>query len=278
MTDSWWLKVKRAQHHMVEIKRYARSYADSHPYEVVPVRRQPKGHPDTWFYSLQITHQPDPMIAVILGDFVHNLRSALDHIIVASVPAQRRKSASMPIFVRDIWEKDTSGNFVSDDNEARGKYRIAIEGLDERAKAIVGRFQPYRMGLDEADRHSFGITSRLENADKHRQLITVGSGVERAVFFTWVNNLLVHQSAPTIKGNYVQDGAQQQVVFPPPITRPRQSEVKMNCQGTAVITIKITGIRGNEPPSDFRLYTTMLGQIDGVRKFLRLMEPFVIRR
>ena len=118
MTDSWWLKVKRAQHHMVEIKRYARLYADSHPYEVVPVRRQPKGHPDTWFFSTQITQQPDPMIAVILGDFVHNLRSALDHIIVASVPRKKRKSAGMPIIVSDIWKKDASGKYVISDDEA----------------------------------------------------------------------------------------------------------------------------------------------------------------
>lgn len=180
MPDSWWLKVKRAQHHMVEIKRYARIYADSHPYEVVPIRPQPKGHPDTWFYSLQITQQPNPMIAVILGDFVHNLRSALDHIVVASVPAQRRKSASMPIVLKDIWERDAGGNFVIDDDEAREKYRVATEGLDDGAKAIVWRFQPYHMGLDEADRHSLGIISRLENADKHRQLIAVGFRAEPA--------------------------------------------------------------------------------------------------
>ena len=276
MTDSWWLKVKRAQHHMVEIKRYARSYADSHPYGVVPVRRQPKGHPDTWFYSLQITQQPDPMIAVILGDFVHNLRSALDHIIVASVPPQQRKSASMPIVMKDIWEKDASGKLLVSNREARGKYRIATAGLDRRAKAIIRGIQPYHMGLDDADRHSLGIISRLENADKHRQLITVGSGVERAVFDTFVRGQLVKRSSPTKHGNFVYDGAQQSVIFPD--GRPPHSEVQVKCQSTAVITIKITGIRGNEPPSDFRLYTTMLGAIGDVRLFLRRMEPFVTRR
>ena len=275
MSDSWWLKVKRAQHHMVEIKRYARSYANSHPYQVVPVYRQPKGHPDTWFYSLQITQQPDPMLAVILGDFVHNLRSALDHIVVASVPNRRKKRASMPIFSKGIWETDVSGNFVINDNEAREKYRAAIDGLDSRAKTIVGNFQPYHMGLDDADRHSFAVIGSLENADKHRQLIAVGSGVERAMFFTWDNNVLIDQS-PNRQGTFVEDGAQQQIIFPPG-TRPPRSKVKMHCQGTAVITIKIARIRGNEPPSDFPLFDTMLGAISSVRTFLRLMEPFVRR-
>lgn len=275
MTDSWWLKVKRAQHHMVELKRCARAYADSHPYEVVSVRRQPKGHPDTWFFSLQVTQQPDPMIAVILGDFVHNLRSALDHIIVACVPAQKRKSASMPIVTADIWLQDASGKYIVADDEAREKYRIAAGGLPDDAWALVDRFQPYHMPLEERDRHSFAVISRLENADKHRQLITVGSGVERAMFFTWVNNVLINY-IPTRQGTYVEDGAQLQVVFPAG-TRPPRSKVQMHSQGTAAVTIKISRIRGNEPPSDFPLWDTMSGAIYSVRSFLRQMEPYVLR-
>lgn len=280
MSDSWWLKVKRAQHHMVEIRRYARVYADSKPYQVVPVRPQPKGYPDSWFCTLQIVRQPDPMIALILGDFIHNLRSALDHMVVACAPRKQKFSANMPIQLMDPWERDASGRLLIVNREARKKYRTATAGIDKRAEAIVRGFQPYHMSLEERDRHGFGIISRLENADKHRQLITVGSGVERAVYSTWVKSggglVLIKQSDATIQGNFAHDGAQQQIIFTPG-TRPRDSEMQMNCQGSAVITIKITRVGGIEPPSDFPLFSTMLGQLYSVRSFLRLMEPFVIR-
>jgi len=53
--------------------------------------------------------------------------------------------------------------------------------------------------------------------------------------------------------------------------------MKMKYSGTAVVLIKITGIRGKEAPSDFLLYMTMLSALHDVRYFLRLMEPFVRR-
>ena len=119
MTDSWWLKVKRAQKHMVDIENAARSYASLHPYQSVRVRypdRQRKVE-----FSVRITQQPDPMIAVMLGDFIHNLRSALDHIVVAGVPNKRRKSAGFPIHLDPIWDKAPDGQFVIKDDAARGQ-------------------------------------------------------------------------------------------------------------------------------------------------------------
>ena len=112
MTDSWWLKVKRAQKHMIDIYREARRYAGSQPYEFTRLRRPNRQRQVA--YRVRITEQPDPMLAVMLGDFVHNLRTALDHVIVACVPRQRQKSASFPILYEDIWARDKNGNFVLD--------------------------------------------------------------------------------------------------------------------------------------------------------------------
>lgn len=69
MTDSWWLKFKRAQHHMVEIRRAARLYAKQRPYQIVRVRPSKK-QPKVWQYKL-IFDDPDPMIVAMIGDFVH---------------------------------------------------------------------------------------------------------------------------------------------------------------------------------------------------------------
>ena len=48
MADSWWLKLKRAQKHMVDIDRAARRYAGLHPYEFthtrLPYREEKAGY------------------------------------------------------------------------------------------------------------------------------------------------------------------------------------------------------------------------------------------
>lgn len=118
----WWLKVKRAQMHMVDINREALRYASRHPYEFNQI-----GHPATHCYSMRFTEQPNPIIAAMLGDFVHNLRSALDYIIVACVPRGRQKSASFPILFEDIF---ATGN----DAKRREGFETAIRGLDQEAR------------------------------------------------------------------------------------------------------------------------------------------------
>ena len=165
--DSWWLKVKRAQKHMVDIYQAGRGYARLDPYEFTRVRHDDREHKVE--YLARITNQPDDMIAAMVGDFIHNLRTSLDHIVVASLPKKRQGSAGFPVEFRDIWTKDTHGQFVVDDPAARESFATRVEGLPEAALAIIERHQPYRFGA-EADRSVIGIISRIENADKHRKL------------------------------------------------------------------------------------------------------------
>ena len=104
MLTLWWLKVKRAQKHMVDIHREAWRYASRHPYSFSRIRL-----PDSKrnvLYRMRITEQSNPMIAIMLGDFIHNLRCALDYIIVANVPRRRQNSASFPILLEDIFATD----------------------------------------------------------------------------------------------------------------------------------------------------------------------------
>lgn len=279
MPDSWWLKVKRAQKHMIDINREAWGYANLHPYDFTRVRL-----PDskkTVQYRTRITEHPDPMIAVMLGDFIHNLRSALDYIVVASVPRRRQKSAGFPISLEDIFATDDDGNFVVNDPERRENFETAINGLPQEARALVISTQPYHLGA-ESYRHILGIISRLENADKHRQLITVGGGVQdiAATFYlrgTTATDLFTDFG---FKDEFAKDdtivGFDMVADFPMPdgtIVQP--SEVNMEFTGTAKIFIKITRVGGNEPPSDFPLRLTMLDAMNQVRWILRLMKPYV---
>lgn len=267
MAESWHLKVKRAQRHMVEIRHHARLYSKRHPYEIVRVRPS-KRNRNRWRYKIVFTEQPDPMIAVMLGDFVHNLRSALDHMVVACSPPNRRKSASFPILLNDLWARDETGQFLIPDDKGRESFETAIAGLNPHARAVVIAAQPYRKGT-EAFRDIFGIISRLENADKHRELITVGTALRNPSI------RLILRGDVLGGGDYgVADFFHDNTEVLSFTGKPglRESEVQVECSGTAMIAIKIAGLGRNEPVSPFPLYKTMLSGLRNVRLLLSLME------
>ena len=179
MTESWWLKVKRAEHHMEDIDKMMRSYEASHPYKAERVR-QPKGQRHIWRYVLRVTEQPDAHLSILVGDFVHNPRSALDHIAVALAPPGRWGQAGFPIYTKDIWETDAGGVYVLSDDTARKSFTSKTRGMSTAVIAIIKRLQPYTNPPDDIPVHPIGVLSRLENADKHRSLIALGSGIKTA--------------------------------------------------------------------------------------------------
>lgn len=119
---------------------------------------------------------PDDMLSVKIGEFLFNLRSSLDHLAVACAPKKRASSASFPIVERDPWERDSSGRYKVRSPNARRSFRTAITRMASPAQAIVKRLQPYQMGKD-SDSSLLFILNSLHNADKHRRLIVLGSGV-----------------------------------------------------------------------------------------------------
>lgn len=279
--DDWWLKFGRAEKHMVEIKQEAMRYASSNPYSFTRIRL-----PDSQKeirYRFHITQQPDPMVAVILGDFVHNLRSALDYIAVACVPKQRRAKASFPILFQNIFAKDKNGEFVVKDAQLRRNVETATEGLQPKVRTLIIRLQPYHHGAN-AHRNILGIISRLENADKHRQLITIGcGGQDFAVNFTvrgltkpfkWHRLLAAGEQ-------FLKDNTVIPYNFPPNgILHPdgsfvQPSDMEMHFTGTAKILVKVTRIGGNQPPDDFLLDTIMDMALSDVRTILTKLEFFV---
>jgi len=108
---SWDLKVQRAERHLDEVKAAMVAYASRNSYRAVRVR-QPKGQRHVWLYRLEMTEEPDPMIPVIIGERLYNLRSALDHLAVAVAPRKRKANAAFPVKTTDPWAKDAAGNFV----------------------------------------------------------------------------------------------------------------------------------------------------------------------
>jgi hypothetical protein len=230
---SWRVKLERAKEHLVEFEAEAGRYLNSRPYET---RREHQGKIKTnmWRYVFRISKQPDPRLAAIVGDVLHNVRSALDHIFCAMLPPQQRArlTAGFPVVRSSIWRDDT-GRIYIEDSEERERFDNAVRGLSIDAATRLCELQP---GASETpDRHPLGVLSRLENLDKHRDLISL-------VFVISDAESIVIRSGEVIgepqRPGFCEDGT---VVarfgFTPPRTMPPESEVRVEVHGTPQIVV-----------------------------------------
>ena len=224
----------------------------------------------------------------MLGDFVHNLRSALDYIVVACVPKQRRKSAGFPILFQDIFAKDINGNFMVNDADGRDRFESTIKGLHPEARAFIIKLQPYNFGV-LANVITLGLISRLENADKHRRLITLGCGGKDCTIDFTTRGL----PEPITYHRYLDTETQilyDDTVIPydlPPdwpsngMPHPdgsfiQPSDMEMHLTVTAKILVKVSRIGGNQPPDTHLLDLFMGSALFEVREILKRLEFFVV--
>ncbi len=146
------LKLQQAQRHLWELKAEVDRFQESD--------RDPT---------------PPLYLGVIVGDFLHNLRCGLDHLIWQLVllnGATPTKSHQFPIC-------DTEDEF-------RRKAKQQLRGLTPSQVDTVATFQPYRLG-DEAKMHSLAALRDLSNIDKHQFVHSsaiVDDDAAREVVFT----------------------------------------------------------------------------------------------
>jgi len=272
--NGWWLKIQRAEKHMVDINQEAMRYAESQPYTCQRIRFLDSD--DTIWGRFHITKQPDPMIAIMLGDFIHNLRSALDWVVVACSPRKHRYKAGFPIFLRDVFAKDADGNFVFGDSE-RKSLETCLQGLRPEARALVMGLQPYHFGAD-THRVILGLIGRLDNADKHRELITMGCGGRDFRGSLIVPGFPKPVELPDILATgdtFLKNNTMVRYVIPPkvlPYVHP--SEVDMHLTGTIKVLVKIAGTNGNPSPDFYLIDSIMEMALSEVKQILRGLEPF----
>jgi len=225
------------------------------------------------------------MLALVVGDFVHNLRSALDHVVVASIPKRERSNATgFPFASHDIFAKGADGNFVIQNDDVRNDFERPIRGIDSQARAIIVALQPFHHG-DVAHRHVLGIVSRLDNADKHRELTTFTSGLLN-VMVTLTRNGVTLSSEPhrSTVAEFLKDGAVVGIKDSAEGDRPVRAdelptEMQMDFTGTPVIFVRLARLDGKQRErSSFKLTETMAGALRDTRRALRLLERFAVYR
>lgn len=152
------LKIERAKRHIGELTAEIETYLAGKPYEIFAEEDQATAKR---LYKIRVKQAVPFEWSAIVGDTIHNARSALDILMVEIVKLcdPNRASYNHVHFVvgqsKDIFETRLPKN---------------IQGASAEARRLVEDLKPYKGG-DEA----FWMLHQLDITNKHKAIIPVGS-------------------------------------------------------------------------------------------------------
>lgn len=113
-----------------------------------------------WYVCKAIVNEPAPIrLGVILGDVIHNARSALDHLVWQLVLANDQTPRA-----------GAGGNMwpiVLEEKDWKAAVKVRLDGVGTTQQAIIQGVQPYNEGR-RAQSTSPAIINVLSNTDKHQ--------------------------------------------------------------------------------------------------------------
>jgi hypothetical protein len=158
-------KLKRADEHLEALDDEIAEFLDSHPYAVrFEIDRETGQH----VAKIKVRRDP-PAIrwGLLIGDCVHNMRSALDHLAWQLAGPKPPPKTEFPIFHdrKEFKRKGPGG----------GLYKI--RGIkDPKARALIKSVQPCRSDRSPPKVHPLYALWILSNTDKHQMLhLAVGN-------------------------------------------------------------------------------------------------------
>lgn len=150
-------KIERANEHLrvldAETARfYEGTAAEGKPYVV-----ESEFRPDSseYVFTVKTKREPPLRLGILLGDFAHNLRSALDHLVcqLALLNAPTDCSTTQfPICFKPVRFNELTGNW--------------LKGVSTRHRAAIEKAQPYESRKPED--HALAILDWVDRVDKHR--------------------------------------------------------------------------------------------------------------
>jgi hypothetical protein len=162
-----WNKVERANKHIRDLNTAIVAFMATNPYKVLAKHDAQTRKPVYYLADVQ----PVPAeIPVILGDAIHGLRTALDHLaqqlyLVGSGASVSRRETSFFIAPKASEYKRVVG----------GK----VEKMRREAIEALAALEPYKGGKG----NDFWILHGLNNIDKHRSLMAAGSSYRSVDIF-----------------------------------------------------------------------------------------------
>jgi hypothetical protein len=151
------LKIERSGEHLQELERAAASYLEARPCVIVVEEFPGMGAMKTQSWNARI-RKPVPLkFSALIGDVIHNLRTALD-LLVCDLIKVRGKSAADVYF-----PFCQSADKLSDTIRKRHIHRAGPDVV-----RVIESFKPYRNG-----NNALRLIHDLDITDKHRALLPV---------------------------------------------------------------------------------------------------------
>jgi hypothetical protein len=160
-------KIARASRGLKELGDELIAFGNQHPHEIV--RYNDTDRREQVFF-LRIYQTPPPILGVSTGEFIHNLRSALDHLANAlplKAGAIRPAKTQFPVFVRK--EPDHADKSLPCFDRDAPRF---IGDVTDAAMMVVQSVQPYNRPEAPQD-HPLAVLHDFWNWDKHNAIPVV---------------------------------------------------------------------------------------------------------
>jgi len=152
------LRMQRAEEHVRNLSALIEAFNKTKPYEVT-TKRDPQTRKLIYYVS---SIKPMPVgIALLTGDIIQNLRSALDYLAYQLFLASGGSGSGEHVYF--LIERNAS--------EYRARLPAKVKGMRQPAIDALSALEPYRGGKGE----DFWKLHMLNNIDKHRLFVTVGA-------------------------------------------------------------------------------------------------------
>jgi hypothetical protein len=158
-------KLARARKHLDELRAAIAAFFAAQPYEVLHEEEISTGD---LIYKLRICHEVPGDWSLIVGDVLHNLRSALDHLAWRLVELNNNTPSRHIQFV--ICANQAAFQRAAPNN---------LRGVSQTAMTFIENLHPYRGGDD-----LLWQLNELNSIDKHRLLLVTGSAF-RSLGLAW---------------------------------------------------------------------------------------------
>ena len=166
------IKIQRSNFHLKELRKSFEQRLENEAYRFVPeIKEGGKQH----LYRADNPPPDDERWGLMAGDCVHNLRSALDHLAVQLVIANRGSPTTQTYF--PIWSRRPQRRIPM----IRRAVPLRVKGgVHPKALAMIEDVQPYKGSASGTIGNVMKLLADLDIRDKHREFITTSSVVGRA--------------------------------------------------------------------------------------------------
>jgi len=166
------MKFARADEHLKALNNEVAAFLQTHPYEIVTTEDISAG---SLCAQVIYRHAPSDLLLMLIGDVLHNLRSALDHLAWSLAGPHANRLTEFPIFLDKTRFHAVSRQGIPD----RGSGLEKMHDIPLPAQTAIESVQPYQKvhGLPE-HREPLWLLHQLSIEDKHRTLNLVAAGVD----------------------------------------------------------------------------------------------------